>query len=455
MKLTSSFRQPDYLIERDLPCHRIRCPIHGFIRFSENERKIIDHGLFRRLRHIRQLALTEMVYPGASHTRFEHSLGVMELATRAFDQIAATRGALLEANLKKVIQLANEPLAIARQLVRLAALLHDVGHACFSHAAETVIHQDVGHEGFTVTLVEDKAFLGKVLDQTYFAEFSLLLGKILRGGAVMPPQLKVLRDLISGEMDADRSDYLLRDSHHCGVEYGRFDHRRMIQCLDLHEAEGGALEIALHRDGIHTFEAMILARYQMNTQVYFHRIRRIYDYYLRQYFTEKGQAYFDSPEKILAQTDIRAMAAILHDAEMGIGGPAKWAVRIRDRNHHRVVHETGEDANAMDLAHSKKLLEKLRAEFPKIEFVPDEAAAWIHKLLLPEDAEGAGWIALALIEKNGEARYLGSRSHILRRVPRRFQVARIFADIGRDDEALLHKIRSFALDEFRRLGGQS
>src|SRR3984893_11585037 len=114
----------------------------------------------------------------------------------------------------------------------------------------------------------------------------------------------------------------------------------MIQCLDLHEAAGGALEIALHRDGIHTFEAMILARYQMNTQVYFHRIRRIYDYYLRQYFTEKGQAEFDSPEKILAQTDIRAMAGILQEADTGINPQAKWAVRIRDRHHHRVIHET-------------------------------------------------------------------------------------------------------------------
>jgi uncharacterized protein len=128
-----------YLAAADEPKHRIRCPIHGFIRFSENERRIIDHRIFRRLRHIRQLALTEFVYPGATHTRFEHSLGVMELATRAFDQLAARRGAVLETNLKKVAELVREPLAIARQLVRMAALLHDIGHACFSHAAETVI----------------------------------------------------------------------------------------------------------------------------------------------------------------------------------------------------------------------------------------------------------------------------------------------------------------------------
>ena len=78
---SESFKQPDFLTDKDFPLYRIRCPVHGFIRFSENERTIIDHWIFRRLRHIKQLALTDMVYPGACHTRFEHSLGVMELAT--------------------------------------------------------------------------------------------------------------------------------------------------------------------------------------------------------------------------------------------------------------------------------------------------------------------------------------------------------------------------------------
>ncbi|MBM4071097.1 MAG: HD domain-containing protein [Planctomycetes bacterium] len=147
MQESKLFRQPDFLTDKDLPLHRIRCPVHGFIRFSENERTIIDHWIFRRLRHIKQLALTDLVYPGACHTRFEHSLGVMELATRAFDQIAASRGAPLEANLAKVVELREKPLAIARQLVRLAALRHDIGHACFSHAAETVITKAVGTRG--------------------------------------------------------------------------------------------------------------------------------------------------------------------------------------------------------------------------------------------------------------------------------------------------------------------
>jgi uncharacterized protein len=322
-------------------------------------------------------------------------------------------------------------------------------------AFPTRLKPSSSHEALTVELVEQKEFLGRELDRLYFSGFAGLLGRVLRGGARMPPQLRVLKDLVSGEMDADRSDYLLRDSHHCGVEYGRFDHRRMLQCLELHEGDGGALEVALHRDGIHTFEALILARYQMNTQVYLHRVRRIYDHYLCQYFAAKGSELFDSPEKVLRQTDTQAMAMIVQDADAGAGEAGKWAARICDRNHHRVVHETGEDANAMDLAHSKRLLEKLQQKFPKVDFIPDKAAAWIHKLLLPEDAQAEGWVALSVIEPNGEARYLGSRSHILRRVPRRFQVARIFADVGRDQESLRNKIESFAIDEYRKLGGQS
>src|SRR5262245_13225155 len=102
---TPSFRQPEFLAEADEPRHRIRCPIHGFIRFSENERKIIDHDIFRRLRWIRQLALTELVYPGATHTRFEHSLGVMEVATRIFDALARSHGDVMEATFTTVEQL--------------------------------------------------------------------------------------------------------------------------------------------------------------------------------------------------------------------------------------------------------------------------------------------------------------------------------------------------------------
>lgn len=98
----SAHRQAQFLTTQDEPQHRVRCPIHGFIHFSENERYVLDHLLFRRLRYLRQLALTEFVYPGATHTRFEHSLGVMEVGTQAFDSLAAKQGSLLENLFKEV-----------------------------------------------------------------------------------------------------------------------------------------------------------------------------------------------------------------------------------------------------------------------------------------------------------------------------------------------------------------
>ena len=105
--------------------------MHGFIRYSVNERRIMDHPVFQRLRHIRQLAMTYLVYPGAMHSRFEHSLGVMELATQAFDLLTLRHEERLTAELKQVPELSDDTMIKARQIVRLMAMLHDVGHPAF------------------------------------------------------------------------------------------------------------------------------------------------------------------------------------------------------------------------------------------------------------------------------------------------------------------------------------
>lgn len=271
----------------------------------------------------------------------------------------------------------------------------------------------------------------------------------------MAPQLQILRDLVSGEIDADRTDYLLRDSLHCGVEYGRFDYRRMIECLDLHQGPGGILEVALERNGIHTFESLILARYQMNTQVYFHRVRRIYDYYLCRYIEAKGGDFFDSPQKILSHNDFTMLSLIMKDADEGTKECADWARRIRDRRHHREVHDTGEDANAMDLRRSNEVFEKLKLKFHNLNFFWDKPVrpVSIHKLLTPEDMDDTGLVRFPLTGPAGVISYVGERSHILRRVPRRFQVARIFCDIDRSQEDLRRKVVEYAQDEFRKLPG--
>jgi HD superfamily phosphohydrolase len=438
----SAFRQPDFLTEADEPRHRIRCPIHGFIRFSENERQIIDHPLFRRLRWIRQLALTEFVYPGATHTRFEHSLGVMEVATRIFDALARSGGDVMDATFTTVEQLKDKPLAKARQLVRLAALLHDSGHCCFSHAAEEVIQRDSDHEGLTVHILTNPALLGAELDRLFFPGCAVLIGRFIKPEGQLPPQLQVLRDIVSGQVDADRTDYLLRDSHHCGVDYGLFDYRRMVECLTLRpDPEGsGGLEIAIQRDGIHTFEALILARFQMNTQVYYHRLRRIYDLYLSEYFKAKGNADFDTQAKILCHNDMTMIAEIIRDADRE-GEPVQpWAQRIRDRRHHRLVFESDEDAGAMVLQKVGSAFKKIKAEYSDVDFRLDVANVAIHKLLLPGDMEPGEHVQFSVIDTDGTAEPISQRSPILRQIPRMFRVARIFADLGRDQKQLQQEI---------------
>ncbi|MBY0528275.1 MAG: HD domain-containing protein [Gemmataceae bacterium] len=438
----SAFRQPEFLTKADHPKHRIRCPIHGFIRFSENERLLIDHPLFRRLRWIRQLALTELVYPGATHTRFEHSLGVMEVATRIFDALARTRGDVMERTFATVERLRDCPLAKARLIVRLAAMLHDVGHCCFSHAAEEVIQKDSDHESLTVRVLTEDAFLGGELRRLFFEGCADLTANLIKPSKDFPPQLQVLRDIVSGQVDADRTDYLLRDSHHCGVDYGLFDYRRMIECLTLREdPEGlGGLEIAIQRDGIHTFEALILARYQMNTQVYYHRLRRIYDLYLKEYFRERGVADFNTPEKVLQHNDMTAMTEVIRDAGRTGEACQPWAERIRDRRHHRLVYESDEDAGAAEIRKVKGVFDRIRGEYQDVDFRWDLADVSIHKLLLPEDKDSSGYVQFSVIDTDGRADLLGERSPILRKIPRWFQVARIFADVGRDRKPLQREI---------------
>jgi HD superfamily phosphohydrolase len=155
--------------------HKIRDPIHGFIHFSNTERTIIDAPYFQRLRGIKQLALTCLVYPGAMHTRFEHTLGVMEMATRAFDSLSSRHQVELKRNFKRV----DLSLPEARQLLRLTALFHDTGHLPFSHAAENILPDKKSHEDVSVAIVEnhrkelERLFYRNVADHSLPRKFAV------------------------------------------------------------------------------------------------------------------------------------------------------------------------------------------------------------------------------------------------------------------------------------------
>jgi len=214
----------------------IRDPIHVFVRVFRDERDtLIDSIPFQRLRDIHQLAMTYLVYPGASHRRFEHSLGVMELATSCFDRIVAKGAPDNVVDDEGITEELNRRGDYWRSVVRAAALCHDMGHTPFSHAAEELLPDGKDHETITGELILSNelqpAFERLQLDPEAVARVAL--GHKQHGRPLKPIE-SVLTEIITGDaFGADRMDYLLRDSHHTGVAYGRFDHNRLIDTLCL------------------------------------------------------------------------------------------------------------------------------------------------------------------------------------------------------------------------------
>jgi uncharacterized protein len=426
----------NYLPGENEPTQRVRCPVHGFISYSRNERKIIDHPVFQRLRHVRQLAMEYLVYPGGVHTRFEHSLGVMELATRVFDRLLERHRSEIEKDLKQVPELADNTIAKSRQLIRLMALLHDVGHPAFAHAGEAGI-PGKDHEKVSIHVIQ--GVINNLLDSTFFPGTSAVLVRLMEKS----PELAFLSQLVSGEMDADRADYLLRDSLHCGVSYGLYDVAKLVEAVTLVEdPDSGRLQLALDRGGEHIFESVILARYQINVQVYFHKIRRIYDHYLEEYSRSWGPENYKSIDDVLIHDDMSVMMEIRKDA--GKGGPRQhWARRITERQHHRVVHETGDNADHAKLQRAKRILRQLQGSFASADFYLDDSPVSIYKLSIPGEQEEPQVQHLYIKERNGNLTLLAHESAIISKIPKRVRTVRIFAD---GDEKTLKEIRENVKD---------
>lgn len=263
----------------------VRDPVHGFIYFNETEMEIVNTAVFQRLRYIRQLAFTHLVYPGAEHSRFAHSMGVMEFATKMFDTLTMK-------NLAKVKKWNKARVRRNRQLLRLAALLHDAGHAPFSHASEELL-QGVKHEEISRRFILSDPIASLV---NKFKKDLGITAEDVAGffsAKNIDPDIVFLKEIFAGEIDADKLDYLYRDSLFTGVHYGRFDYQRLIQSLCLIEDpdDVGNFVMAIEHGGLHALEAMVLARYFMFTQVYFHKIRRAYDHHLLDFLKKYVKKY--------------------------------------------------------------------------------------------------------------------------------------------------------------------
>lgn len=332
--------------------YEIRCPVHGFIPFSDWERDVINHPAFQRLRRIRQLAWTDYVYPGAMHTRFEHSLGVMHIAGQLFESIRRRSFEVLKSDLG----FSDDDLARDRQIVRFTALLHDTGHGPFSHAAEDVFPTDAKgkhykHEAYSAAVI--RHVLKDVIESHPLNRGVGILADdiatLLEGGSAAGGRL-FWRQLVDGQMDADRMDYLLRDSLHIGVDYGRYDWRRLLNTIQVVQMEPRRGEesppgprIGVAEGGVHAAEALVLARYYMFTQVYFHKTRVAYDHHIRgslKALLPTGA--FPPPSagtiaEYLQWNDWKVLGLLADESNGG-----EHADRLRRRDHYREIHHTPE-----------------------------------------------------------------------------------------------------------------
>ena len=330
--------------------HEFCDPVHDFISVDSDERRVIDSPPLQRLRHIHQLAMTHLVYPGATHRRFEHSLGTMELAGRVYDVI--TNPSTTREYVREVFPDIDDERKrwYWRRVVRLAALCHDIGHLPFSHAAENELLPDGwSHEKLSRDLIFSE--LSDLFNDMIPPVKAEHVAKLAVGPKKAPDVSfssweRILAEIIVGDaFGVDRMDYLLRDSLHAGVVYGNFGHHRLIDTLRILPSPGDQgssedMSLGVELGGLQSAEALLMARYFMFSQVYFHRVRMIYDQHLIDFLMKwlpDGRISTD-PTTFISLTDNEVAVAISCAARDKTKSGHAWAKRLASRDHFRVLY---------------------------------------------------------------------------------------------------------------------
>jgi HD superfamily phosphohydrolase len=279
----------------------VRIPMEQDVPFTPRVRAIVDAAEFQRLKQITQLGLTSRVYPGATHTRFEHALGVFSNAVRYLQQLAR------DARFRAIIDPHRAEVLLA------AALLHDLGHWPFCHPIEDMCLADLPpHEQFAAHFLADGCELAAVLREHWGIEPREILDVLTEQNNEGP--VRLIRSILSGPVDIDKMDYLDRDSLHAGVPYGRnFDRNRLIQSLLLNEAGDG---LAISSKGKTAAELMVFARYVMFSEVYWHHaVRSATSMFARAFFELRDRLELNS---FFEKSEPESIAA-LRQAAVGTG----------------------------------------------------------------------------------------------------------------------------------------
>jgi len=342
----------------------IRDPIHGSIELTPVETAVIDSAFFQRLRNIKQTGFAEFSFPGATHNRYCHSLGAMHLAGTAFDHIfqgypfssPSVRWRL-------------------RQAVRLASLLHDIGHGPLSHTSEEVMPQlsdlnikiylkkenrRANHEDYTIKIITDSE-LSPVLVKNFPdlspKHIALLIDKSLPEDDefFIDNEINIrplLSQIVSSELDVDRMDYLTRDSYYCGTSYGHVDYDWLMANLTYYRNEN-KLNLAVQRRALYTFDDFLISRYHMYLMVYFHHKAIIYDEMLLRYLKSPDCEFkLPSDTSAYVKYDDYSLHSVMGKSEN------QWAKMISARQPYKMLYESHEQKNVEVGSLEKKLREK-------------------------------------------------------------------------------------------------
>lgn len=421
--------------------YQFRDPVHGFIDVSEDELRIINSAPFQRLRNIHQLATTYLVYHGAEHSRFGHSIGVMHLTSRVFDSVT-----------QKVQNIFSDDenenkcrTAWYRQLLRLIGLTHDLGHAPFSHASEEIFEGSRQHEDYTKDIIlgtevadcisaigaKFKSKYGVSYDITPELVWMIYEGKDITNDKFIFPDFLFLKSFMDGELDCDKMDYLLRDSLYCGVSYGKYDLDRFVSTLTAYK-HNNQLQLAIERGGVQALEEFILARYFMFIQVYFHKTRRYLDKVLVECLKAvlPNGKYPSDTSEYLKWDDTRILNLIADSENDDV-------MAFKKRRIMTCVLESKAHSGKADKTNVRMIFAILKGEYGgRVVFDSVDKAA--HKLtpMLLSHRDDSGKGIMILDEKTGEVKDIMEESIILESIVKPISINRIYAEKEIVDEVL-------------------
>ena len=316
-------------------------PIHDFIRVQADELRIIDHPAFQRLRRIKQLSGAHLTYPGAQHTRFEHSLGVMNNAGMAGEALLE-RGAI-------------EQDAISE--LRMAALLHDVGHGPFSHLYEEAT--GISHERMGRRIIMETE-IGDMLESAGHRR------RRIADLAFGSSRSRFMNEIVSGPLSADVMDYLPRDGYYTRAEHARIDHMRIIKSMDVRRGR-----LAIERSALYSFESMMHSRYQMFRAVYFHKTVRAVEVMLCEAIRRASDELGLRPDSVEAHLELSDDSVML--GLLSLSGPGLKVARqlARDCSERRLLKCVYEKT-LTDRHIPKARMDRMRAEVASKAGIPQK-----------------------------------------------------------------------------------